>query len=796
MAKRALLVLIVIFSSFQHLCAQDFSNLWQGHFSYFDIKDVTQGGDKIYAASENAIFSYDINTNEISTITTVEGLSGELISTIEYSFDFQILIIGYENGLMELYFETDQDVLSVVDILDKPTISPDNKRINDFYEDNGLVYISTNFGISIYDLDRLEFGDTYFIGSGGTQIRVNKTSIFNGAIYAACGNNNAIKKGELSNPNLIDYQQWTTIGIGNYTSVEAIEDRFYALSDNNTLFELINDNLQQVLVFPDAPNDSEVSSNELHYTTNTNVFIYDSNATLIAQIDQTEDFETNFSSSVIINGQIYIGTSSFGVLTTQINTLDYLEIRPEGPLRNSAFKIRAGNNELWVSFGEYTTFYDPNPLQSRGLSHYIAGDERWVNIPSDSLLGARDLNYISLNPFNPNQVFVSSFQDGLLEINDDIPTVLYNQDNSGLESLIFPPVPSFVSIRVSGSEFDRTGKLWTVTSKVDGALKSYDPASGQWQSFSFGDLIPDALNDEAGFSDLVIDGNGTKWVGSLLFGVIGYNENSGGSTNINNINTEEQNLPFTSVRALDVDSRNRLWIGTDFGLRVLFNTSNFFDDPNPTVNEIIILENSIPRELLEDQFITDIKSDGSDNKWVGTLSSGIFYFSPDGQNTIYHFTTDNSPIPSNTINDISIDQSDGTVYIATARGIVAFSAGGSQPKETLDSAFVYPNPVRPEYNLLGSNDLNDITKGIKISGLTENVNVKITDIEGNLVAEAQSNVNLRSSAANYNFAIDGGTGVWNGKNLGNNIVATGVYLVLISDLDSFETKVLKLLIVR
>lgn len=128
--------------------------------------------------------------------------------------------------------------------------------------------------------------------------------------------------------------------------------------------------------------------------------------------------------------------------------------------------------------------------------------------------------------------------------------------------------------------------------------------------------------------------------------------------------------------------------------------------------------------------------------------------------------------------------------------MVSFSSGGTSPKDTLSDAFIYPNPVRPEYNILGFDDLNNINNGVKISGLTENVNVKITDIEGNLVAEAQSRVNQRSSSANYNFAIDGGTGVWNGKNLRGNVVASGVYLFLISDLDSFETRVLKLLIIR
>jgi hypothetical protein len=109
---------------------------------------------------------------------------------------------------------------------------------------------------------------------------------------------------------------------------------------------------------------------------------------------------------------------------------------------------------------------------------------------------------------------------------------------------------------------------------------------------------------------------------------------------------------------------------------------------------------------------------------------------------------------------------------------------------------VYPNPVRPEYDILGDNNLNDINRGVKIKGLTENVNIKITDVEGNLVAEAQSRRNLRNSAAGFNMAIDGGIAIWNGRNLANNIVASGVYLILITDLDSFETKVLKLLIIR
>ena len=78
--------------------------------------------------------------------------------------------------------------------------------------------------------------------------------------------------------------------------------------------------------------------------------------------------------------------------------------------------------------------------------------------------------------------------------------------------------------------------------------------------------------------------------------------------------------------------------------------------------------------------------------------------------------------------------------------------------------------------------------------ISENVNIKITDIEGNLVAEAQSNTNLRYQG--YNLEIDGGTAYWNGRNLANNAVASGVYLIMLSDLDTFETRVLKLMVVR
>jgi len=104
----------------------------------------------------------------------------------------------------------------------------------------------------------------------------------------------------------------------------------------------------------------------------------------------------------------------------------------------------------------------------------------------------------------------------------------------------------------------------------------------------------------------------------------------------------------------------------------------------------------------------------------------------------------------------------------------------------LENAYVFPNPVRPTFNI--------VDEKVKIKGLSKNINIKIIDIEGNLVAEAESGTNLRYKG--YNLEIDGGTAYWNGKNLANSVVTSGVYLVMLSDLETFETKVLKIMVVR
>ena len=757
------------------------SQNWNGHYSYHNSIDTSIGNGKIFTASENAIYIHSTQDDQLSIITTIDGLSGDFISNIYYSTNFNKLIIGYENGLIQIVDFNNDNILTIYDIIEKTTIPPNKKKINEFTEVDNIIYISTDYGVSLYDLNSLEFGDSLFIGEGGSQQQVNQTMINDNFLYAVLPDFGGIKRVNLD-LDIINYQNWELVYSGDFDFILNIDDSFVFTNENNVFFNE-NGTFSQVISLSQTIKKIVINEGKIIITSEDKIFIYDTNFNLINSSIISSNFNTNFNSSELYNNYIYVATSSKGLLKININNIQQnYSILPAGPLDNNVFSISSLYGSLWATFGDYTSTYNPYPLARKGVSHW--SDEYWNNINYDSIPeNAVNLNNISINPFNLNNIFISSYHGGLLEISDESLS-LFDQLNSGLESLISNET-NYNSVRISGSNFDDSGTLWLMNSRVDNPLKSFNLDTNQWSSYDFTQIIPDGFNDELGFSDIVIGSNGTKWIGGLNSGLIGFNENAGNPL-LKRINDNDVgNLPSPYVKSLAMDNNNHLWIGTIKGLRVLYNTSNFFD-ANVSTQQIVIEEDGIYKELLEQQFISDIKVDGSNNKWVGTIGSGLFYFSQNGQQTIYHFTKNNSPLPSNNINDIALDFVNGLVFIATDKGLVSFDSGGSTTSSTLNESYVYPNPVRPSFNM-------NIEK-IKISGITEDINIKITDISGNLVAEANSNVNNRYNG--FNLEIDGGIAYWNGKNLANNSVSSGVYIVMLSDLDSYDTKILKIMIIR
>lgn len=736
---------------------------WQGYFSFNEIKDISESATNVFAASENALFSKNLAANVLKTTTTVDGLSGQTISAVYYSEAFKKTIVGYENGLLIVINETDGSILKVVDIINKQ-LPANIKKINHFMEHNGLVYVSCDFGIVQFNLNTSQFGDTYFIGDNGAEISVKQTTLFNGSIFAATSS--GIRKADSANPNLIDYNQWTVVNTGNWTGVETLDTELIAVTDSGYIHRYNSTAFVGFSQLPQSTVDIRARNHNLFVTTVNTVYVYNNQMILNRQIANTQVLNNmlNFTCATSIGDQIFIGTKENGLFSSSLNNAGTFENNtPAGPVRNNIFSLESTSNNLWAVYGDYDTSYDPYPLDSYGISRY--NNTGWLNIPYTEVYDAKSITRILANPNNEKQVYASSFFSGLLKIENEVPTTLYNEKNSGLESITNAGA-NYIDVRINATAFDKSGNLWVTNSRVKNGLKVLK-TSGQWGSYSMTPVFDIAEN--ISYSGLVVDRNNVKWIATNRDGVVGFNETSNTFKKMT-FGADVGNLPIADVRTIALDTKNQLWIGTAKGLRVLSNIGSFQTENQLKANPVIIVEDDLAQELLYEQFITSIAVDGSNNKWIGTADSGVFMVSPNGQETKYHFTINNSPLPGNYVNDIKINAKTGEVFIATSKGMVSFNGIATEANDDLNNVYVYPNPVRPNYS--GT---------VKVAGLIENANVKITDIEGNLVYEIKSS---------------GGTIEWDTTAFGKYKVASGVYMVFISAQDGGETKVKKVMIIR
>ncbi len=758
----------IVFSLSIQMSFSQNGQLWKGYFSYNEIKDITQSANRFFAASENALFSKSTVTNEIKTTNTIDGLSSQTISSVYHSVAFNKTLIGYKNGLLIVINEADGSIINIVDIIQKQ-LAPNIKKINHFNEKDGLVYISCDFGIVQFNLATLQFGDTYFIGSSLPEIIVNETAIFNGYIYAAT-QTEGIKRVLLTNPVLTDANQWIQVVSGNFLSATIFENGLFANGANGQIVRTTDGTAFSNFGAMQSPAAIDVRANNgfLIVTTPNNIFFYNQQLALNTVISNSQIPNTtvSFSCATILDNTIYIGTLENGVITTTITNPTVFEfLSPSGPSRNNIFSINISSSNLWATYGQYDEFYIPF-VRSFGFSKYNQ-ENGWTNFPFSAVDNSFDLVRVTVNPSNENQIFISSYFSGLLKFENDALITHYDETNSGLESLVLPSDPSYKSVRIEQSVFDKQGNLWMTNGLVANGLKVLK-TDGQWQSYNMENIMDNFFDGRLG--KMVIDKNGTKWIATISDGLIGFSERNNTNTFKKVTSVEPGNLPSSSVQALAIDNRNQIWIGTRRGLRVLSSVDRFFNDEPMTTSPIIILEDGLAQELLSGQFVTDIVVDGANNKWIATLGGGVFLFSPNGQETIHRFTSDNSPLPSNNINDIDINAVTGEIFFATESGMVSYQGTAIQASENLNNVVVYPNPVRPDYN--GT---------VKITGLLNKANIKITDIEGNLVHEVIS---------------EGGAIEWDTTAFSKYKVASGVYMIFIAAQDGIEIKVKKVMIIR
>ncbi|KGO91763.1 type IX secretion system anionic LPS delivery protein PorZ [Flavobacterium subsaxonicum] len=746
-------------------CLAQTNQTWGSYFSYYNTVDIAQGSSRVFAASESAIFSQNTLSGELKTITSVDGLKADVITAIHHSTEFNRTLVGNANGLL-LVINQDGSIATKIDIVQEATVAASKKKINHIDEYNGIAYLSCDFGVAVFNLATLQFGDTYFLGPVGAEIPVSQVTVFNEYIYACTLGDYGIRRALLANPNLNDYSQWEQQFGGSWNGILTYKDNLFAVANTQNVFRIENGIPYVFTTLPAQGTDLREANGYMVITCANKVLVYDQDLMLASQINTLglpDNQVATFTCATVVGGKIYIGTTDKGVYALDMTMLAPVNITPNGPLYNNIFSLEKSANNLWAVFGGYDFDYVPD-YKEYGVSRYTANG--WVSIPYNelSVLGTvQSISDISINPNDEKQVYLNSFHSGLLKVVDGVPVKLYGESNSPLRSVITQG-GAYRSIRVNGGTFDAEGNLWLMNTRTEKPLKKLKPDGTNWNEYSFTDIVSNTQATE--YSKIVIDKNNTKWIGTNNAGLIAYNE----TLDKYLIVSEGEGLPTPNVKSLAIDNNNRLWIGTVDGLRIISSVDRFVTDDALTATSIVFLESSgEASELLYEQVVTDIEVDGSNNKWLGT-AAGAFLVSPDGQTTLFQFTKENSPLPSNSINDIEIDSATGEVFFATDKGMVSYKGTSTAAADDLANVYVYPNPVRPGFE-----------GDVKISGLVNNANVKITDIEGNLVYETKS---------------EGGTILWDTRAFGKYKVASGVYMIFIVDEDAVETKVKKVMIIR
>lgn len=725
---------------------------WRSHLNYTLGKKCEEVNNRIYCITEYGLFYVNKEDLSIVALSKVNGFSDTRPTAIRYDSDNKVLLIAYKNTKIDVL--KDNTIFTIDDIYRK--YIPGKKAINDIYYHNNMAYISCSFGIVVYNIIKNEIKESYIFGD---QVEVYSVTTNNGYIYASTPS--GVLSASLSEPNLINESAWSYIKTGNCTNVVTFNNYIYVSINNNierfdgTNWEMYLDTVSSTLNDLQVYNDHLIMVYGIVYTLdkNNNSRIYD-------------DISNNSSTIMDSEGNFWGAVSPFSLIKYNVDNSGIVTrlyfIFPNGPKSHLNWDIEIKDDNVWVAPGSISFQW--------GLTYnfggvYIFEDDLWENIdggnkPKFGLLG--DVVSIAFNPID-NHVFIGTFGWGLAEYyNNDIQTI-YSIHNSTLRSN--PNSPDSSIVQIVDLAFDKSGNLWVTNWAAVNQL-SVRRKDGTWESFNLGS----GSNRNVG--QLVIDDNNQKWI--ILpndGGILVFDENLSTNKKYKKLTSAEGNgnMPTNEVYSIAIDKENRIWIGTAEGVAVFYDPSLVFSNYNFDAQRIWIDNGNESGYLLSTELITSITVDGANNKWIGT-KKGAWYVSEDGTEIIHHFNVDNSPLPSNYILDIAVNDNSGEVFFATDFGMVSYRGKATAGGQEHGKVYAFPNPVKPGY-----------TGPIAIKGLVQDANVKITDIAGNIVFE---------------ITAEGGQAVWDGKNFSGKSVRSGVYLIFSTNEDGSETHITKLLIVR
>lgn len=769
------LLLIISLSICFPIFSQGFEiGSWKEYLPYHKVINVANINNLYYAATPYSIYYYDSEDNSIERLNKINSLSDLAISVMAVNKQEQTIVVGYESGNIDLI--KDNKVVNLSGIVNSSIIG--DKRIYNIHIQDQFAYLACGFGIVVLDISKQEVKDTYIIGSGGSQIKINDITTTSSTIYAAT--DLGVYSANLNSPFLSNPSVWsieTAIPALEYNLITSFGNRLlfsakYPGYQTDTLYQFVAGTASQV---------SQLSENDYYSFDKKNDNLLISAQRGVIEIDQNlqqVDILWNYNNvgsiepfQCIWDGEDYWVADRHHGMARVTNNYNHQLYSIDGPFTNEVFHLTTQGDQLWVSVGGAIGTPWNSTYNMKGVLHY--NQEKWemYNVVSHQELSSVDsiFDYVhaTINPKNENHVFASTFKGGVVEIKDGVLIKIHTWHNSTLERSVIDQTKTCTA----GSDFDDDGNFWVSNSYSTHPLAVYT-TDGIWKSFATLTLAKERVN-----SDLLVDKtNGYVWMTAKGAGIIVLNNNKTPLDESDDeykwITTTEGSgkLPSDIVNSIVEDKNGEIWIGTEQGPAVIYNPSNIFNGGDFDAQEVLIDQDGVLEVLLGTESINEIAIDGANRKWFATEGGGLFLIAEDGTEMISSFTTENSPLFSNKINSVAINPKTGEVYVGTEFGIMGYKGEATEPIDNFEDVYAYPNPVRPNYN-----------GKIAIKGLTKNAEVKITDASGNLV--------LSTNAL-------GGQAIWDGKTLNGIRVATGVYYVFVVSEDGKQKIATKLLFVN
>ena len=629
---------VILIVSFQHIKAQNTPVLgWRSNFSYTDVKSIVKGNSSLYAATENTIFAIDRAEGSLSKLTKINGLNDVSVGALGLMPDGATLIIGYQNGNID--FVSDSEIKNLSTVKDFETTQ--SKRFRSITNNSRDIYFAGDLGVIVYNIDRDEITEAYQnLGQEGKPLSINQVLIYNDSIFAATADG-LLAASLASSINRQDFNNWqrSLSGLA-FSNIIQTSFGLFAASDSD-LFKRENGNWIFYQNLSSPITHLESLGNEVLVSTETQVLNLTESS--LESIYNIEGDGTRINDVLNDGSFIWVATDGLslqrlikGASETGIYTLD-------GPTSDLSYNAELFGSKIYLNT---STFSDLN--EENSFSLYNHEDRNWLNI-KPSITGEPIGQIIDLAELN-DEIYLASYDQGLFKTNLAGNSEALISSNSG-------PVSINGSYNLSSITTDEDGLIWVSFYNRDNSVFSFNPSNNSWENQSPGHPFARYT------TDIFIGPNGDKWLSvdpNEGGGIVVYNETSNRERYLN-LNGGQGGLSSNVVTDIELDQDFFVWVATSQGIAFFTNPYGILEGGSLTAS-VPIFEN---RLLLRNEYITDIGIDPANRKWFGTRSNGIWLFSETGEELIYHFTINNSPLPSNNILSLAIEPVSGEVLITT-----------------------------------------------------------------------------------------------------------------------------------